>query len=54
MGNARPESEGKQLWRRCPRLRLPNRLARQGSISKMVSDLKLHESYQKFRRIEIF
>lgn len=31
MRNARPESEGKQLWRRCPRLRLPNRLARQGS-----------------------
>ena len=31
MGNTRPKSEGKQLCRRCPQLRLPNRLARQGS-----------------------
>lgn len=31
MGNTRPKSEGKQLWRLCPQLRLPNRLARQGS-----------------------
>lgn len=31
MGNARPKSEGKQLWRRCPGLRLPNRLARPGT-----------------------
>lgn len=31
MGNALPKSEGKQLWRCCPGLRLPNRLARRGS-----------------------
>lgn len=31
MGIARPKSEGKQLWRRCPGLRLPNRLARRGT-----------------------
>ena len=31
MGTTRPKSEGTQLCRRCPQLRLPNRLARQGS-----------------------